>query len=231
MAGNFNQTHWQFPQQTQQRNQMVNNRAPMMRQPVQFRQQATNVNQPQQTQPPQQPNDPRVSFEPIDPVLLKKLQEEAAAEDAMMTGTKIEPVQPDSVTVNIKTPDFPEKISAFAQNERNGSIYYSHLAKKAFSSRHKEFLTEISANCTDYSKAHMALYKKHSMRDVEIIESAIDDTVSFSDGIHWAIEEESKALRTLTKLYDSSFDEITLKKLYTLICMKIGDLGILSTLN
>jgi hypothetical protein len=123
-----------------------------------------------------------------------------------------------------------EPFALFAQNERNGGVFYGFMAVKAASERHKTLLRGISANCRESSERHVELHKRSTNLSPVVADKTVNDSVSFNAGIKWAIQEESLALSKLFSARLSASDDIIRQTVSRLIEIKMLDLHVLNSI-
>lgn len=170
-----------------------------------------NVN-PQQT--------PGVSFEPIDEKTLQEIQAGFNKQDSKLENAP-----------HIENNKILENIQSFAQNERNSSIFYKYLSTAAHSSNHRRLLERMSDESLANSNEYNMIYKSISGEENSVKETGIDNEVKFNQGIQWAIEVESEALRELSDIFEDVQSEKNQKKINSLLYKKVSNLSILHLLK
>ncbi len=122
-----------------------------------------------------------------------------------------------------------DKLRDFIQNERNAGLFYEHLAARA-PEHHRQLLRELRDESSQRRSRLEEIFRQQEGQEIQIRESDINDNLNYRDGINLAILEESRAIKELSSVCDtlhSSNDELSARRINSILYKKIGDLGIL----
>ncbi len=121
-----------------------------------------------------------------------------------------------------------DQLKNFAQNERNGALFYQHLARIAPYDTYYNMLEGISKGCSKRKNSFHAMHQAVSSEgNWEPEESKINNRVRFREGLRLAITEESQMLKELAASLDETQDHATEKKFTRHIAEKMSDLHLL----
>ena len=123
-----------------------------------------------------------------------------------------------------KRADIAQTLHRFAQNERNGAAFYSHLHELSREEKNKEMLRKMSDDAKKNSVVHFELCRKLLPEAAELREPRIDRTAGFENGLRMAVREESLSLRELCELFEIMTDPEDMKKIHILVHKKISDI-------
>ena len=93
-------------------------------------------------------------------------------------------------------------ICRFTKNERNSFLFYEYLRGICNDEKSRKILKKISDDCIYFQNFYKEYCIKNFSKEVIFSESKIDETVSFNDGILWALEEECNAINELTDIIE-----------------------------
>jgi len=149
---------------------------------------------------------------------------------ATPTNSAIEPEQ-SSPTEIISIPAPPvmiDSLTKFIQNERNGAIFYSNLAKKTRSQEFQNHIAKISGNCNTRREKLDNLYLRQRGEAFSTDQSAIELSATFTDGLRSAITQETAAIHELTCIHEANTEPAIGKLIDNQIYSKLADIALLN---
>lgn len=140
---------------------------------------------------------------------------------------------------SVEMPGFPQdsprtladKLEDFIQNERNAVLFYNYLSRRTTREDYRKALKDIGEESRKRHEACNMIYKNLKGQEYLPKETEINNSVSFNLGISWAITEESRSIRELSRVFEDMEDERSARSISCLIYKKISDLSILHLMN
>lgn len=144
------------------------------------------------------------------------------------------PAPAESITQTPQTNTVPDSLTAtlvsWIQNERNGALFYEHLAAVSGDSDRRRLLHDIADTSRRHSQLFNTIYKERKGTGYEVRETGVETGVGFREGLRWAIREESKAVKELADLAEKPELDGVYRSLNAALCRKLSDLALLSSL-
>jgi len=148
------------------------------------------------------PHDPNVTFEPI--------------------GAAPFPAPAQAAAPN----PLPERLAAFAQDERNGAEFYKRLADMAGSEWDMGLLEELSENCLARSERAAALVRSQSGQPFDTEARGTGEAkLRYGDGVALAIRQESRTIDDLAMLLETMEDTKLSRTVHVMLARKMADYG------
>jgi len=121
-----------------------------------------------------------------------------------------------------------ESLAKFIQNERNGTIFYSNLAKMTHSQKFQDHIAKISENCNARCEKLGRAYFEQQNEAFSPEQSAIEHSNTFTDGLRSAIAQEASAIHELVYIYEANTELAFCKLIDSQIYSKIADIALLN---
>ncbi len=115
-----------------------------------------------------------------------------------------ENTEPENKAANKINSEFSQEIYQFMQNEKNAVIYYDKLAEKTNIDKNKKILYSISQNAAEEVNYARKLCTELSIEIKEPQQRNVNTSISFRAGIALALEEENKALGSLSSMLENN---------------------------
>lgn len=119
-----------------------------------------------------------------------------------------------------------KKVGELAKNERNSFLFYEYLRGICGNRKCREILKKLSYDCEFSKDVCLSIYKSISGEDFFIGSSDIDESVSFIDGILWAVEEEGNSIFEISRFFEKM--DYEREKVLCLLHRKSARIGFLN---
>jgi len=156
-----------------------------------------------QKQPPQSPPTPAQSpentaeqFRRINKTLPDGVMYEPLDEGTMHA------LKPSTAPSSSATTEISKTLQRLAQDEHNAHIFYSRIAQNAPSNEAKQSLMDLANGCESRCSKYIQILSAQFNLNFVPAQKEINTRIPYSNAIHLAINEENKALTTLTNLID-----------------------------
>ena len=126
------------------------------------------------------------------------------------------------------SPAAVESLAKFIQNERNGTVFYSNLARMTHSQEFQDRVAKISENCSTRREKLDKAYFEQRMEAFSPEQSTIEHSATFTDGLRFAIAQEAAAIQELGHLHETNTNPALCKLIDSQIYSKIADIAILN---
>ncbi len=101
-----------------------------------------------------------------------------------------------------KEQEFSKNIGSIIVNERNSFLFYEYLRGICDNEKCRRILKKVSDNCKFAQNICSEFYKENFGNEFYLPKSNINETVSFIDGVLWAIEEECDSVFSISSAFD-----------------------------